>query len=63
MEVDRVAPMGGVRQEADPTWTRAKMRRRRFTEDVPENAEPEAGQDAGEPEGEEKKAGGLDVMA
>lgn len=62
MEVDRVAPMGGVRQEADPTWTRKKARRRRFTEDVPEPEVDEEEGGASEPE-EEKPKRGLDVMA
>jgi hypothetical protein len=63
MEVDRVAPMGRVRQEADPTWTREKMRRRRFREDVPEpEAEGEEGETKESGEKEDRK-GGLDVMA
>jgi hypothetical protein len=62
VEVDRVGPMGGVRQEGDPKWTREKTRRRRFSEEVPE-AESEGEEGAGKSGEEEKREGGLDVMA
>jgi hypothetical protein len=34
MDVDRISPMGRVGQEPNPSWTREKLRRRKFTEDV-----------------------------
>jgi hypothetical protein len=60
MDVDRIAAMGGVGQEQNPSWTRAKMRRRKFAEEVePEVVEAEAET----VEGEEGHDGMLDVMA
>jgi hypothetical protein len=60
MDVDRIAPMGGVGQEQDPAWTRGKMRRKKFAEEV----EPEV---EGEPEeavaADEDHDGLLDVIA
>ena len=41
MDVDRISAMGGVGQESNPAWTREKMRRRKFTEEV-ELSESEA---------------------
>jgi hypothetical protein len=70
MEVDRVSQIGGVRQEADPSWTREKMRRRKFVEELPapENEAEETEQNETDPNEsldakDEKHEGGLDVMA
>ena len=62
MDVDRISAMGGVGQEQTPAWTRAKMRRRKFTEDVDlsEGEQEEAAAAAGV---DEDHDGLLDVMA
>lgn len=61
MDVDRISGMGGVIQEHDPAWTRAKGRRKKFTEDV----EPEVVEEgeAGGAEEDEGHEGSLDVVA
>ena len=63
MEVDRVSQMGGVDQEQTPAWTRNKLRRRKFTEEVElteaERQEAEAAE-ASEP-GDDART--LDLMA
>lgn len=60
MDVDRISGVGGVGPEQTPCWTREKMRRRKFVEDVPPEVEgseePEAQQD-------EDHDGQLDVIA
>jgi len=60
MDVDRISAMGGVGQEQNPAWTREKMRRRKFTEDVElsEIEQEEAGAAA-----DEDHDGLLDMMA
>jgi hypothetical protein len=60
MDVDRIAPMGGVGQEQNPSWTREKMRRRKFAEDVEKevDGEPQPG-----PAEEEDHDGSLNVIA
>ena len=60
MDVDRISAMGGVIQEHDPAWLRAKARRRKFSEEVEAEVveEPEAG--AAE---DEEHEGSLDVVA
>jgi hypothetical protein len=65
MEVDRVSQIGGVRQEADPSWTREKMRRRKFVEElpVPESEAEETEQNETPDAKDEKHKGALDVMA
>ncbi|HEX4040011.1 MAG TPA: hypothetical protein VHX37_18300 [Acidobacteriaceae bacterium] len=63
MEVDRVAPMGGVGQDADPSWTRQKMRRRKFTEEVPESEAELSAAEAEEAVEEDERVGSLDVVA
>jgi hypothetical protein len=64
MEVDRISQMGGVGHEASPSWTRGKMRRHKFVEEV-ELSESEAEeQTAAEAvEMDEEHDGGLNVMA
>ncbi len=66
MDVDRISPMGGIGQDGSPAWTREKMRRRKFTEEV----EPEVETDAGDAEvaasadsDEDSKDRVLDLMA
>jgi hypothetical protein len=59
MDVDRIGAMGGVGQEANPSWTREKMRRRKFTEDVEKEVESEEAEAAAVDEHD----GVLDVMA
>jgi hypothetical protein len=61
MDVDRIGAMGGVGQEANPSWTREKMRRRKFSEDV----EPSEGEkeEAATANVDEEHDGVLDVMA
>ena len=61
MDVDRIAAMGGVGQE-HPTWTRGKMQRKKFTEDVAAS-EGEVEEQAAEPVVDEDLDGLLDVMA
>jgi hypothetical protein len=64
MEVDRVSQMGGVGQEQTPSWTRARMRRRKFSEDAEldetdiEEAETEQ---STEPGGDDSRT--LDLLA
>ncbi|HUB20050.1 MAG TPA: hypothetical protein VL990_15520 [Acidobacteriaceae bacterium] len=60
MDVDRITRMSGVGQEQNPLWTRQKVRRRKFAEEVAPEAETEAGAEAVE---EERREGMLDVMA
>jgi len=65
MEIDRVSPVGGLRQEAEPLWTREKLRRRKYSQDVPQ---PESEVEEGEPQAPErvdegKRDGTLDVIA
>jgi len=63
MEVDRISRMGGVGHEGAPSWTRDKMHRRKFVEEV-EAAEDEAEQEAAGPDEPEQDHGGaLDLMA
>ncbi len=62
MDVDRISAMGGVGQEQNPAWTRGKMRRRKFAEEVEPEVEGEQG--AAEPvEMDEEHDGVLDLMA
>jgi hypothetical protein len=63
MEVDRVSQMGGLRQEADPSWMREKMRRRKFVQDLPESEAEDAEPQASEAVEEETHKDGLDVIA
>ena len=62
MDVDRISSMGGVGQEQNPSWTREKMRRRKFAADVEPEAEsePEAPQSVDPDDGHD---GQLDVIA
>lgn len=54
--------MGGVGQEQSPSWTREKMRRRKFVEEVP--AEVEGESDEEKPAAEDDDHDGLlDVIA
>lgn len=62
MDVDRITAMGGVGQEQNPSWTREKMRRRKFAEDVPPEVEADAEATALAPEDQDHD-GQLDVMA
>ena len=67
MEVDRVSQMGGVGQEQTPSWTRSKMRRRKFAEEA-EPAETEEQEAQNEPEAERRASSDeeprtLDLMA
>jgi hypothetical protein len=43
MDVDRISGIGGVGQEQTPSWTREKMRRKKFAEEVPAEVEAEDG--------------------
>jgi HSP20 family molecular chaperone IbpA len=61
MDVDRISAMGGVGQEQNPAWTREKMRRRKFSEEV-ELSEGEQ-QEAAAAVVDEYHDGLLDVMA
>jgi hypothetical protein len=62
MDVDRISAMGGVGQEGNPAWTRSKMRRRKFAEEVEPEVEGE--REATEPvEMDEERDGALDLMA
>ncbi|HEX4066688.1 MAG TPA: hypothetical protein VHZ09_11755 [Acidobacteriaceae bacterium] len=65
MEIDRVSQVGGLRQEAEPLWTREKLRRRKFVQDVPqpESEVEEMELQAPERVDEEKRDGTLDVIA
>ena len=60
MDVDRIAAMGGVGQEQNPSWTREKIRRRKFAEQVPPEEADEAVEAAPE---DEEHDGLLDVTA
>jgi hypothetical protein len=63
MDVDRISPMGGVGQEQNPSWTREKMRRRKFTAEVePSESEAEE-QAAAVAEVDSDHDGLLDVIA
>jgi hypothetical protein len=62
MDVDRISAMGGVGQEQNPAWTREKMRRRKFTEDV-EMSEGEKEETVAAAVVDEDHDGLLDVMA
>jgi len=62
MDVDRISGMGGVGQEQTPSWTREKMRRKKFAEEVP----PEVDEDPEEatlPAKDDGHDGLLDVIA
>jgi hypothetical protein len=75
MEIDRISRMGGVGQDGAPSWTRDKMHRRKFVEEV-DRAGDESGADElnQQDEGEQEEAverveldedhdGALDVVA
>jgi len=62
MDVDRIAAMGGVGQEQNPSWIRSKMRRRKFAEEVPPEVEADPDQTA-QPAEDEDHGGQLDVIA
>lgn len=62
MDVDRISSMGGVGQEQTPSWTREKMRRRKFAENVEPEAETEPELSA-PAEQDEDHDGALDVIA
>ena len=59
MDVDRISTMGGVGQEQTPSWTREKMRRKKFAEEVP----PEVEGEEATPAAEDDHDGQLDVIA
>jgi hypothetical protein len=62
MDVDRISGMGGVGQEQTPSWTREKMRRKKFAEQVPPEVESDT--DEGKtPAQEDDHDGLLDVIA
>ncbi len=61
MDVDRISSMGGVGQEQTPSWTREKMRRKKFAENVEPEAESEEPTQAAEPDDDHD--GALDVIA
>jgi hypothetical protein len=61
MDVDRISGMGGVGQEQTPSWTREKMRRKKFVEEVPAEEEDEAEEATSEPD--EGHDGTLNVIA
>lgn len=60
MDVDRISGTNGVGQEQTPSWTREKMRRKRFSADVPPELESE---EPAEPVHDEDHDGQLDVIA
>lgn len=60
MDVDRISGIGGVGQEQTPSWTREKMRRKRFIEEVPAEVDAE---DAEPPAVDDHHDGLLDVIA
>jgi len=62
MDVDRISPMGGVGQEQNPSWTREKARRRKFTAEVGPS-ESEAEEQVAAVVVDEDHDGLLDVMA
>lgn len=53
--------MGGVGQEQNPSWTREKMRRRKFAEQVEPETEGEEPEKTIDPD--DGHDGALDVMA
>lgn len=61
MEVDRVSRMGGLGGDGAPSWTRDKMQRRRYVEEVPSEDEQEEAVQAVETD--EDRNGLLDLMA
>jgi hypothetical protein len=61
MDVDRISSMGGVGQEQTPSWTREKMRRRKFAENVEPETDSEA--PAQPAEQDDDHDGALDVIA
>jgi hypothetical protein len=63
MDVDRIAPMGGVGQEPNPSWTREKMRRRKFAEEVDPEVQGETEESTDTVVEEEGHDGLLDVIA
>jgi hypothetical protein len=62
MEVDRISAMGGVGHEGNPAWTRGKMRRHKFAEEVEPEVEGEQ-EAAGPLDANEEHDGVLDLMA
>jgi hypothetical protein len=62
MDVDRISGMGGVGQEQSPSWTREKMRRRKFVEEVPAEVEGESDEEKPAAEDDDHE-GLLDVIA
>ncbi len=60
MDVDRISWMSGVGPEQTPSWTREKMRRKKFVEDVPPEVESS---EESEPPQDEDHDGLLDVIA
>jgi hypothetical protein len=63
MDVDRIAPMGGVGQEPNPSWTREKMRRRKFAEEVDPEVEGEPEESTDTVAEDTTRDGSLDVIA
>ena len=66
MDVDRISAMGGVGQEQTPSWTREKMRRKKFAEEVPAEIDAEAEEAASLTKDEaedDEHDGQLDVLA
>jgi len=63
MDVDRISSMGGVGQEQTPSWTREKMRRRKFAEQVEPETESEPEALAPPTEQDDDHDGALDVIA
>lgn len=62
MDVDRISGMSGVGQEQTPSWTREKMRRKKFAEEVPPEVEAEP-EEAIPPAKDDEHDGQLDVIA
>jgi hypothetical protein len=64
MEIDRISLMGGVGHDASPSWTREKMRRHKFVEEVePLESDAEQEEAAEAVELDEGHDGALDVIA
>lgn len=63
MDVDRIAPMGGVGQEPNPSWTREKMRRRKFAEEVDPEVQGEPEESTDTVAEDTTRDGSLDVIA
>ncbi len=64
MEIDRISRMGGVGQDGAPSWTRDKMHRRKFVEEVePAEDEPDQEETAEPVELDEDHDGALDLLA